>query len=194
MVVIQLYEYHCIALPIYSNRRAGITQKSNKHEFVGIRDTVSSELEKEATESPHPNIIVKREPYQDATGLYEYEVITPDSYVLFTSPIVFKYEYTCKTEGRLESADDLERLTKLFCRECKCPDCVRPAETAENTGDSPTSSVSEVLSRATKEAESRAAEERNESRLSNSANVSPSSTERSSSRGVPDVIVTSPTS
>jgi hypothetical protein len=183
MVVIRCYKFHCVALPIYTHGRTGLEQKRNKDEFVGIRDWQASESEQQATDSPHPNLIMSRNAHMDASGsMNEHLQMEQDSYVLFTAPIMFKYEYTCKLEGNLATEDDVHRLTTLFCQGCESKEC-KPSKEAtqqESKGTSPSGGGNEAVSRAMTEAESKAADDRNEARLTASPKTGTGGVQRTS--------------
>jgi hypothetical protein len=108
--VVIAYEYHCVAIPIFSFNENGVKLKTNKDEFVGIQDnSISSDI---PSESKHPRLTFKRaKEFRHLTQGFHVMSAAPYAHVTF--PVSFRYSLPCIFEGRLLKAS-LRSLLDLY--------------------------------------------------------------------------------
>ncbi len=102
MIVIGIYEDHCVCVPMYTHNGDGLEHKLKPDEFVSIRDPrtgVSTEdFHKESKHKP----IIAGKMYPD-TELYSSRAV-----VHFTYPVSFRYIWKMIPEGVLEGISLVE--------------------------------------------------------------------------------------
>ena len=104
MIVVALYHYHYLAVPLYSHSGSGLERKPNKDEYVSVRDHRSDQPFQ--PQSRHTPLL---------TGVLRKEVdrYYPTSVAHVTFPQSRDYRAECIIEGRLDSTST-QRLRDLY--------------------------------------------------------------------------------
>ncbi|KAJ5047663.1 uncharacterized protein L3040_003483 [Drepanopeziza brunnea f. sp. 'multigermtubi'] len=108
-VVVARWENHIIALPIFTHQGQGLKFKTNKGEFIGIRDY--EHYPSEQTDASQKNVYAK--PLGMSRKRNDVRVITDDAYIQITRPTFFFCGSPCMFESKLVDEDG-RRLFALY--------------------------------------------------------------------------------
>lgn len=110
MVVVEVWNEHCICIPMYSYGGKGITNnrsRSASSEYVDIRD-INDEDGQELTQTEHPPLLGMRDNDWPCTNAF----INKSSILKVTETIPHHFNQRCSIEGRLRD-EDVSRLIGL---------------------------------------------------------------------------------
>lgn len=111
-VVIACFQYHCVALPIYTHRGTGLEKKKHKDEYVSIRD--ESAPNPAPAESKWPNLTMSTNEQLRGKAVNPLlRGMSDKAAVRITYPTSQDYACPCILVGRLENGS-LGRLLQVF--------------------------------------------------------------------------------
>lgn len=120
-IIIEIYPYHCIVLPLYSFGGQGLANRENKDEFIAARDAAEGVPIATESESPHGAISIERlREWRESNpnnNLQDPHYIHPSSYVHIAEPQYFNFGWPCVREGCVRN-DDLKKLSELYHARC----------------------------------------------------------------------------
>jgi hypothetical protein len=115
LIIIQCHDKHCITIPIYTHNNAGLLTKTNRNEYIGVRDSEDPNPPK--SESKHENLTATRRLEWQLPGHSSpdgYHFISPRAHAMFTFPFSFSYDWPCQLEAEIVNQDELKRLRSLY--------------------------------------------------------------------------------
>jgi hypothetical protein len=101
-VVIACFEYHFLALPIYTHSGTGLSKKTNREEFISVRDADAGPNIKPAESSYNVLISQRTEALRNDPGSSKWNIMSNETSVWLTHPVCHKYRSTCSIIGALQ--------------------------------------------------------------------------------------------
>ncbi len=120
LIVIQLQNLHFLAIPIYTHGGRPVHARSNRSEFIRVRDADCRNLNASGLYGEHGCIVATRmSKYQGpefGTGNPQY--MAPNSYSWSTHPVSIHNTWKFNIHAMISRREDMERLKMLACRSC----------------------------------------------------------------------------
>ena len=110
LIVIAVFEDHCVTIPIFSFNENGIKFKSNKDDYVAIKDGFLKSTA--SSENKHPDLKFTRvKEFRNFTN--GFHTMSHSSYAYITFPMSFRYILPCIIEGHL-TKPSIQQLIDLY--------------------------------------------------------------------------------
>ncbi|KAH8592480.1 hypothetical protein B0O99DRAFT_239359 [Bisporella sp. PMI_857] len=111
LIVLSIFEGHCLTVPIFSFNENGLKYKSNKGDFVKIEDSLIQDHPPPSENGYAPLTFSRAKEYRHFNN--GFHVMSPSSYAHITFPVSFRYVHPCIIEGKI-TQDSLRDLIDLY--------------------------------------------------------------------------------